>query len=257
VGAAISLHPNGNLVLQKLGFDFDRAGCVQVADWETVNGVTLERIACQNLSRVTEEFGPFTAVHRADLHAELKRLAAVDEPDGVDLHLSSRVIRVFADEACIELADGSIEHADLIIAADGLHSVSRAAVLGPSAGAATPASGLSAFRFLIPTDVLQSNTAGDELLHWKAPGSLSLLVDPVSAVKAAEQDRLIAWYACRRYASFLCSKQRHQPLQVRFLSGGSYSGTLQNFAGIHPTIDGPQPDNLEGMHRTCPIFLSR
>jgi salicylate hydroxylase len=257
VGAALNLFPNGNSILLKLGFDLERARCVLMADWEVTDGITLERISCQSLRQAKEEYGPFTGVHRADLQTELMRLAAVGEPNGVDLHLSSRVIRVLADEACIELADGSIEHADLIIAADGLHSVSRAAVLGPSAGAATPASGLSAFRFLIPTDVLQSNTAGDELLHWKAPGSLSLLVDPVSAVKAAEQDRLIAWYACRRYASFLCSKQRHQPLQVRFLSGGSYSGTLQNFAGIHPTIDGPQPDNLEGMHRTCPIFLSR
>jgi salicylate hydroxylase len=155
VGAALYLHPNGSSILQKLGFDLERARCVPIADWDILDGVTLERIAVEDFNRfirVTEGFNaPFAGVHRADLHTELMRLAAVDEPDGVDLHLSSRVIRILADEACVELADGSIEHADLVIAADGLHSVARAAVLGPSTDTAIPASGLSAFRFLIPT----------------------------------------------------------------------------------------------------------
>jgi hypothetical protein len=36
-------------------------------------------------------------------------------------------------------------------------------------------------------------------------------------------------------------------LDDKILSDGSYSGTLQNFVAIHPTIDGLQPDDSDGM----------
>ncbi|CRG92676.1 salicylate hydroxylase, putative [Talaromyces islandicus] len=224
VGAALNLAPNGTRVLQKLGFNIKRARCVLIQNWDTVDGITLRQIACQDLSKAPERFGAaYVAVHRVDLHEELMRLAKLNQPGGVELHLSSRVVRIDADAGQIELIDGRFEDADLIIGADGIRSVSRMAISGsgdansPSTAAAT-STGLSAFRFLVPTESLQTNAAGKELLEWKTPGA-TLLGDPNSVT--TEQERHLMWYACR-------------------------DGNVQNFVGIHPTVPGKQPEASEG-----------
>lgn len=171
-----------------------------IQNWDTVNGITLRQIACQDLSKATERFGAaYVAVHRVDLHEELMRLAKLNQPGGVELHLSSRVVRIDADAGQIELIDGRREEADLIIGADGIRSVSRKAISestdgnGSSTDAAT-STGLSAFRFLVPTESLQTDAAGKELLEWKTPGA-TLLGDPNSVT--TEQERHLMWYACR------------------------------------------------------------
>ncbi|KAJ5806696.1 hypothetical protein N7474_010288, partial [Penicillium riverlandense] len=192
VGAALNLAPNGTRMLRELGFDEERAHCVQMMNWDTVNGVTLDRVACQDVSRASERFGaPYVAVHRVDLHEELMRLAAVNQPDGVVLHLSSTVVQVYPEEGRVKLEDGSVEQADLIVGADGLHSVARAAVISSTA----KFTGLSAFRFLVPTEVLENDRAGRELLDWKTPGA-TMFVDPGSV--AVDQERHLMWYPCRR-----------------------------------------------------------
>lgn len=195
MGAALNLAPNGTKVLRELGFDEERARCVQMLNWDTVNGVTLDRIACQDVSQASERFGaPYVAVHRVDLHEELMRLAAVNQPGGVHLHLSSPVVRIYQEEGLVEFEDGSVEQADLIVGADGLHSITRAAVVSTTA----QSTGLSAFRFLVPTEVLENDRAGQELLDWKSPGA-TMLADPGSFT--VDQERHLMWYPCRRQES--------------------------------------------------------
>ncbi|KAH8698368.1 putative salicylate hydroxylase [Talaromyces proteolyticus] len=231
VGAALNLAPNGTRVLQKLGFDMQKASAVPINNWDTVDGTSLRRIACQDLKQASERFGAaYVAVHRVDLHNELMRLAGVDQPGarGVELHLSSRVIQIDPEAGLVEFVDGRIEKADLIIGADGLHSVSRNAITSASEGPSTAAkrsTGLSAFRFLVPTEVLENHPAGKELLAWKTPGA-TLLGDPNS--KTMEEERHMMWYPCR-------------------------SGKVQNFVGIHPTVTGEQPENSEGAISMSPI----
>jgi salicylate hydroxylase len=177
-----------------------RARCVPIQNWDTVDGISLKQIACQNLSKASERFGAaYVAVHRVDLHEELMRLAKLNQPGGVELHLSSRVVRIDADAGQIELIDGRLEDADLIIGADGIRSVSRTAISisgdsNCSSTAGATSTGLSAFRFLVPTELLQADAAGKELLEWKTPGA-TLLGDPNSVTM--EQERHIMWYACR------------------------------------------------------------
>jgi salicylate hydroxylase len=173
---------------------------VSIQNWDTVDGITLRQIACQDLNQASERFGAaYVAVHRVDLHEELMRLAKLNQPGGVELHLSSRVVRIDAIAGQIELIDGRLEEADLIIGADGIRAVSRMAIDGlsdtnGSSTAAAISTGLSAFRFLVPTESLQSNAAGKDLLQWKTPGA-TLLGDPNSIT--TEQERHLMWYACR------------------------------------------------------------
>ncbi|KID97527.1 Monooxygenase, FAD-binding protein, partial [Metarhizium majus ARSEF 297] len=226
IGAALNLTPNGVQVLQHLGFDFERAKAVQMVNWDTVSGIDLGRIACQDLHAAADKFGaPFFAVHRVDLHRELMRLANVSEAargpgtgqqaDGILLQLASPVTRVDAQEGRIEFADGTVRHADLVVGADGLRSVVRDAV-ARGAGLAEPvglvATGQSAFRFLVPTEDLQATASGRKLLAWKTPGAC-LLAD----TKLVDKERHIMWYPCR-------------------------DGAVQNFVGIHPSLDTPESD---------------
>ncbi|KID84046.1 Monooxygenase, FAD-binding protein [Metarhizium guizhouense ARSEF 977] len=225
IGAALNLTPNGVQVLQHLGFDFERAKAVQMVNWDTVSGIDLARIACQDLHAAADKFGaPFFAVHRVDLHRELMRLANVSEArgpgtdqqaDGILLQLASPVTRVDAQEGRIEFADGTVRHADLVVGADGLRSVVRDAV-ARGAGLAEPiglvATGQSAFRFLVPTEDLQATASGRKLLAWKTPGAC-LLAD----TKLVDKERHIMWYPCR-------------------------DGAVQNFVGIHPSLDTAESD---------------
>lgn len=168
-----------------------RARCVPVANWDTVDGTTLKRIACQDLTVAEERFGaPFLSVHRMDLHNELLRLADVDG-DGATLSLSSPVAEVDPESSSVILADGSVKHADLIVAADGVQSVARSAVVPAVSSKAT---GLSAFRFLLPREKVEEDASGRELLAWKKPGAL-LLGDPSSV--EVHEERHLMWYSCR------------------------------------------------------------
>lgn len=185
-----------------------------MANWDTVSGIDLGRIMCQDLSTANDTFGaPFFAVHRVDLHKELMRLANVSqasptdtpqESDGVTLHLASAVTRVDAVEGRIEFADGTVKHADLIVGADGLRSVVRNAVVQTSRQAELISTGYSAFRFLIPTEELQAFSTGRKLLEWKTPGAC-LLAD----TELEDNERHIIWYPCREYASAESPHARH------------------------------------------------
>ncbi|KAJ6625157.1 FAD/NAD(P)-binding domain-containing protein [Mycena sp. CBHHK59/15] len=82
---------------------------------------------------------------RSDLHDELKRLA-IGEGEGppAKLHLGSKVLACDPEEGTLTLGNGEAIHADLILGADGIHSVIRTSVLGYAQKA--PASGVSCFR---------------------------------------------------------------------------------------------------------------
>lgn len=133
------------------------------------------------------------AVHRIDLHSELLRLATAGEVDGslpAVLRLGSYVVDA-SPKGSITLADGSTHHADLVVAADGLHSVLRDKVLGTKAPSP---SGHSAFRFLIDTDYLRNDENLAAMVDVKGPSDAAILIDPRD--KAIE--RHMMWYPCRK-----------------------------------------------------------
>ena len=73
--------------------------------------------------------GGFTSMHRAELH----RLLA-DQLDSSVIHLNARCTGIsdVGDVVRARFADGREVEADVLIGADGAHSVVRAALLGPS-----------------------------------------------------------------------------------------------------------------------------
>jgi salicylate hydroxylase len=104
----------------------------------------------------TEKYGAERMMyHRADLHAVLKQRATGDRFPGkpAELKTSSRVVNCDPEKGTVELADGQVLSADLIVGADGIKSAIRRNVLGEEVTAQP--TGFSAYRMMIPIDHLE------------------------------------------------------------------------------------------------------
>jgi 2-polyprenyl-6-methoxyphenol hydroxylase-like FAD-dependent oxidoreductase len=90
--------------------------------------------------------------HRVELHNALKKAVSSPTADGkaaIEIKTSSRVERVDPYNATITFADGTQIRGDLVVGADGVHSISRMSL--PNSEHIKPfPSGKSAFRFLLP-----------------------------------------------------------------------------------------------------------
>jgi 2-polyprenyl-6-methoxyphenol hydroxylase-like FAD-dependent oxidoreductase len=147
IGAGIQLSPNGTRILHQLGLG-DALGAVAVRpatgdmrrweDWSVLSTSPLGDV-------VVAEYGfPYYHVHRADLH----RVLAAGVTPGC-LQLGRRLVGLEAAGSGIVLrfADGSSATADVVVGADGVHSVVRRELLG----AESPRfSGNSAWRGMVP-----------------------------------------------------------------------------------------------------------
>ena len=181
-------------MLSKRGCSDERARACPIWVCFTRDGLTLSFIGSVYLAAAEERYGaPVMSIHRVDLHNELLRLATVDnEQTKVKLLLNSRVVDADADEGRVVLSDGSVKTADLIVAADGVRSVLRDVVLGEASRVSR--TGLSAFRFLIPTERLLDDGQLVEFLKWKCKGP-TIFADTREVKR--ERERHIVWYDCQ------------------------------------------------------------
>lgn len=178
-GAAIHLASNCNGLLRKMGLFAEHTGaveCTDVIEFLPHNGQLKYHIPAKKLGEKLWTF-PWHLSHRgkvaehltylrsktetddstAHLHTALREMAL--DPDGTGpsaaLHLASRVKEIDPAAATILLEDGTVFRGDLVIGADGVHSKARAYIPGGDLKAFD--SGKSAFRFLIPTELLEND----------------------------------------------------------------------------------------------------
>ncbi|MFK7744043.1 MAG: FAD-dependent monooxygenase [Roseobacter sp.] len=145
VGAGIQVSPNGLAVLRALGLEapLERTGAVQargvvLADY--AGGATVARL---DLTRLRDQ--RYLFVHRADLIALLARAA---RHENVSMEFSRRAVSVTPGGITeVEFADGGRARAEVVVCADGLHSVGRAAINGQTQARFT---GQVAWRALVP-----------------------------------------------------------------------------------------------------------
>lgn len=129
VGAAISLWSNGVKCLNYLGLT-DKIAKLggQMDDLAYVDGLTGDVMTQFSLRPLIEEVGqrPYP-VARADLQNML-----MDEFGRDQIYLGKKMVGLEdkADFVEVHFADGSSTQADLLIGADGTHSMTRAYVLG-------------------------------------------------------------------------------------------------------------------------------
>ncbi|MEM7732558.1 MAG: FAD-dependent monooxygenase [Pseudomonadota bacterium] len=151
VGAGLQVSPNGACVLRALGLGGalqaagQRAEAVRLMDYR---GASVTRLDLGRLSNRDYFF-----VHRADL---IDVLAGGAREAGVEIVLNAQVDSLQTDGPVIRMTDGTEARPDLVIGADGLHSVVRRAVCGSLAPFFT---GQTAWRAIVPNVTGRSSEA--------------------------------------------------------------------------------------------------
>src|SRR3954468_10161651 len=148
IGAGIQVAPNAVRLLQRLGVGEALAAVAvpfEVA-WEFRRWQDGQILFSQTFGAEGEaRFGaPYIAIHRA----HLLEVLGDELPAGI-VELGRRVAAVSdgGERVSIAFEDGSTESVDVLIGADGIHSVVREALLGDESPVFT---GLAAYRALVP-----------------------------------------------------------------------------------------------------------
>lgn len=153
IGAAITLTPNANRILDRWGFDAKAHGETDKEQVRHVDAQTLEIIHQCGFASVEPEFGHrYNAYHRVDLHRGLKTMA---ENLGVEIQLGREVVDLDCAEGVLTFKDGTTSKHDLVVVADGIRSTLVKSVTGLDIS--PHKIGKSVFRGLIPMAALQSN----------------------------------------------------------------------------------------------------
>ena len=128
VGAGIQVSPNGLRVLQALGLEgaLDNKGAVQGQAVVLRDYAAAAEVARLDLTRLEDQ--RYLFVHRADI---IDILAQAAHASGVSIELGQRVRDVRPGKPPrVDFVQGGCATADLVVCADGLHSVGRIAVNG-------------------------------------------------------------------------------------------------------------------------------
>ncbi|KAH6698486.1 putative salicylate hydroxylase [Leptodontidium sp. MPI-SDFR-AT-0119] len=190
VGAALHVCCNASHCLLKLGLQTSRlrpAVCQGAATY-SANGTLIRRHRNDDVEKIYGS--PWWLAHRVDLHNELRALALDHEGDGVpaQLHLTSIVQSVDAEAGIVTLSDGSTHQADLIIGADGIHSIVRETVFHPAKAVTTKS---RAFRLLLDAKDVDSD-----------PNCIK--VEPGTCTAYMEDNKRFVLYPCRDNTLYNC-----------------------------------------------------
>jgi salicylate hydroxylase len=162
VGAGLQVSPNGLCVLRALGM---KSNLVQKA---AVKGRAVvlrdykagKQVARLDLGRLPED-QEYYFLHRSDL---IDVLAGAAKRQNVTFEMGAQVASIRPGQTPqVQMVDGSTRRAELVVAADGIHSVTRPVLNGPDEAAFT---GQVAWRALVPN----SGNHPDEAHVTMGPG---------------------------------------------------------------------------------------
>jgi salicylate hydroxylase len=165
IGAGVALHANAMRVLRAIGVEDGVRKVAGRSEWAvTRNGVTGRVISRTSRGQQAALLGIEGAtVHRADL---LDALAAAVPADVVSLGKRCVSVDAHGEVAVARFADGTCAEADVIIGADGIHSVVRTALFGPDAPRFT---GKICYRSVIPAAAVRGTPLAADNGQWLGP----------------------------------------------------------------------------------------
>ncbi|MGW4912789.1 FAD-dependent monooxygenase [Streptomyces sp. NPDC004270] len=168
VGAGLVVAPNAVRLLRRLGVmeRFLRRAVPLDWGWEFRRWADGGVLSVEKLSGACERlYGERTYVtHRADL---LDTVKAAVPGEWIRLGARCTAVEPNPDGALLRLADGSRVQADVVIGADGVHSVVRSTVADP---APPEYSGLCAFRTIVPAAAAPAFARRSAQTLWLGPG---------------------------------------------------------------------------------------
>ncbi|KAK8906639.1 hypothetical protein QC760_005222 [Botrytis cinerea] len=211
-GAAIHIQPNANGILKRLGVFLEESGANSL-DWMTEYTSTGSLKRSMDLVEVDKQWHhPWFLAHRVQLHSHLKSKALTLSPPHppITLLTSHKVTALDPTTSTVYFSDGTSCTGDLIIGADGVHSLTRSFVQDPECNISPFACGKSAYRFLLPRSSVLSN---------------------IKTAKFMQKDgELIMWFGTDR----------------RVIIYPTSSNSLLNFVCIHPNALSENTDDGEG-----------
>ncbi len=176
-GAGLVVSPNASRLLFRLGLraEMERVGVKPSAfhqhRWQDGRTLALTRLA----ESMEKAFGaPHYNFHRGDLHAALANAIPRER-----VHLGHRCTGFIdhGDRVEMRFENGAVITADVMVGADGIHSVIRHALHGPEKPRFT---GCIAYRGLIPIARVAHLDIGTAANNWMGPGR-HFVYYPVSA----------------------------------------------------------------------------
>jgi salicylate hydroxylase len=175
VGAGIQIAPNCTRILNSYGL-LEEAEALGVRPASMVmkdalDGTVLTRLDLKDMER---RYGtPYIVIHRSDLHGLFLRAC---QEAGVDLRTSQHVTAyetvpprgdTGAAGARVRLADGTVEEARLVVAADGLRSAARDQMVGDE----PVNSAFVAYRGAVPMEKVRENGISEsDVVVYVGPG---------------------------------------------------------------------------------------
>jgi salicylate hydroxylase len=177
VGADINLTPNAVLALDGLGVgEALRATAARPSHrisrtWDT--GEETSRLEMG--SAAEERYGsPQLTIHRADL---LEALVGALPADSLRLGCELTALREDGDRTVLEFVDDSAVTVDVLVGADGIHSVVREALWGPEQPEFT---GLVAYRSVVPAARLDLPDLGAFTKWWGPDPATQIVTFPLN-----------------------------------------------------------------------------
>ena len=229
VGAGLVVAPNAARLLRRLGVmhPFLRHAVPLEWGWEFRRWENGEVLSAERLSGVCEQlYGEQTyVVHRADLLDAVKSAVPAQW-----LRLGARCTAVeeLPDGVLLRFADGSEAEADVVIGADGVHSVVRDTVSEPSP---PQDSGICAFRAIVPAEQAPAFARRRAQTLWIGPGR-HLVHYPISdgptvnivAFAPAGDDTEESWSATATVEEFLAEFEGWDPRVTDLIKAGGTPG---------------------------------
>jgi 3-hydroxybenzoate 6-monooxygenase len=158
VGAGLQIAPNCTRILAEYGLLDEVIGLgvrpQNMVMKDAVDSSELTRLDLEDLER---RYGfPYLVIHRSDLHSTLLRAC---RRAGVDLMTGQECVGVESGDgkARAVFADGHVEEAEVVIAADGLHSVARRLLVDDE----PVNSAYVAYRGAVPIDLVRENDVSE------------------------------------------------------------------------------------------------
>lgn len=170
IGAGIQVSPNACRVLTSLGA-LEEVKSLSASPSEYrfrlfENGETLQTIPLGDTFLERNGF-PYLTIHRADLHRALTNRLSAISPEA--MHLNRKAISIDETEGgvTVEFDGGHRAKGDLIVGADGIKSIVRKQVLGPTSATYT---GDQAWRVMVEAKLLPEELRPKTVDIWVGPG---------------------------------------------------------------------------------------
>ncbi|KAJ6540993.1 FAD/NAD(P)-binding domain-containing protein [Mycena vulgaris] len=255
IGAAITVQVNAMRVMEYFGYNKDNLKGVDL--FGTVRFSSVGGEGATNVMQFPKNIMGRAGwmCHRTDLHDELKRLALQEDGAGppAHLHLGQEVASCDPVEGTLAMKNGEVHHADLLIGADGIHSVIRTSVLG-YVQKALP-SGISTFRCLFDASKLK----GLDDMEWFTEGLAGARV----VLSPEERFQMLFLSSCRHgsvvnVVAHHVDDTDHDEHSTKWSIPAEVDDVLDEFKGFHPRylkfLELADPPILRWQLRALPLL---